>query len=681
MGNAAVAALVGRPATGPVQPRAVVQRAISAGQAGDVAHRLLEAMEGWGTDEDAIFGALSGRTRLDLSAITEAYEPISMNGSLDADLRDELTDGEYARAQTLLATAEADQPDLTPEEALAQRAGRAEDVAAQLDEAMSGWGTDEQQLLNALAGRTPFQVVAIARAYKDRTGRDLLGDLRDELSGDQLDQALGLATAMYRQGDGPEAEIGRLQQALNATHATTTQLRITGMFDAPTTAALTAFQAAHAPLDATGVLTLETWLALDAAAPMIARGGRVTITGGAEGDGRGVPVGGAIHPTLRRGSTGPAVEELQQKLATIPAEQVPTRVGADGDFGRNTRSAVREFQGSRTPPLPVNGVADKDTWAALDAVAGPVTVGREEFTSFERVEGTEYGGPTKFTWRLHPDRMEVTVNIRWTGAPAHPMVATWMQQMASAWNVFKMVDDDHPGTELPLQFVVGSGSPADATIQVTVTPPGGTPGRSNAGNYHTGDTRTSLAPHEFGHLIGLQDEYNTGPEQYTIITGDQPPIGTLDAPVVGGSPVPPETIAAEIRTAVTSSPAGQRGAKAQQVVATKYSLAQGAFAQRVGVAYEQANAGNMMRETNGVVAVDAAAHIEDDIAARIPGTSAQETDATTPFGYDNRSLMGSMDSFDTQIGEHDHPINERHVRHFAQLLGRNRPGNWRIAPR
>jgi len=39
-----------------------------------------------------------------------------------------------------------------------------------------------------------------------------------------------------------------------------------------------------------------------------------------------------------------------------------------------------------------------------------------------------------------------------------------------------------------------------------------------------------LAPHEFGHLIGLQDEYNTGPEQYTIITGEQPFTGQSNAP-------------------------------------------------------------------------------------------------------------------------------------------------------
>jgi hypothetical protein len=299
------------------------------------------------------------------------------------------------------------------------------------------------------------------------------------------------------------------------------------------------------------------------------------------------------------------------------------------------------------------------------------------------VEGSQYGGPTRFTWRLHPDRFEVTVNIRFTGAPNHPMVATWRQQMMNAWNRFRLADDDHPGTELPIRFVVGTGSPADATVNVIVTPPGAQPGRSDAGNYHTGDTDAALAPHEFGHLLGLQDEYNTGPEQYTIITGEQPFIGAVDAPTdSSGNPVSPTTIAAEIRAAVTSSPANQRGPKAQAVVATKYGLAQGGFAQRVAIAYEQANAGQLRREDNGpsgpVIVNDPAAHIEDDIAARIPGRTGPETAATAPFGYSNRSLMGEMQSFNSPVNTHDHPIAERHVRHFAELVGRNRPGAWRI---
>ncbi len=652
-------------------------------QADRVARQLLDAMDRWGTDEEAIYGALSGRSRADLDAVIAAYQPIAMHGSLDADLEDELTSSELARARQLMSSAEAEAAVTNAEEALEQRAVRARDVARQLDEAMRNLGTDESQLINSLTGRSPYEIVEIAREYHELTGKLLVDEVRSELSGSDLDEALGLLRAMHAEGEGPHVEIGALQQALNATGAATSALRITAVFGPETTTALSAFQAAHPPLASNGILTLETWLKLEELAPRVFRNGRGVIEGPAPGEARGAPTGGTIHPTVRLNNRGAAVEELQQKLLTIDATQVPTRPTANGRFDQATRRAVREFQGSRTPPLPITGVANAATWAALDAVAGPVTVGREDFESNERVEGSQYGGPTRFTWRLHPDRLEITVNVRFTGAPSHPMVATWRQQMANAWNTFKLVDDDHPGTELPLRFVVGTSSPADATIRVIVTPPGGTPGRSNAGEYHTGDTDPALAPHEFGHLLGLQDEYNTGPEQFTIITGEQPFVGATDAPTdATGAPVAPDTIAAEIRTAVTSSPANQRGTKAQAVVATKYSLAQGAFAQRVAIAYERANAGNLLREDNGphgpVVVNDPAAHIEDDIAARIPGRTGPETDATAPFGYSNRSLMGEMQSFNTPVNPHDHPIAERHVRHFAELVGRNRPGAWRV---
>lgn len=146
------------------------------------------------------------------------------------------------------------------------------------------------------------------------------------------------------------------------------------------------------------------------------------VEGPAPGEARGVPTGGTIHPTVRLNNRGAAVEELQQKLLTIDAAQVPTRPTATGLFNAATRTAVREFQGSRTPPLPVTGVANAATWAALDTVAGPVTVGREQFESNERVEGSQYGGPTRFTWRLHPDRFEVTVT---SGSRVRPTTPWW----------------------------------------------------------------------------------------------------------------------------------------------------------------------------------------------------------------------------------------------------------------
>ena len=58
-------------------------------------------------------------------------------------------------------------------------------------------------------------------------------------------------------------------------------------------------------------------------------------------------------PVLRKGSTGPAVVQLQELL--------PKWI--DGDFGTTTESLVKEFQ--RSQGLAVDGVVGEQTWAAL----------------------------------------------------------------------------------------------------------------------------------------------------------------------------------------------------------------------------------------------------------------------------------------------------------------------------
>lgn len=537
--------------------------------------------------------------------------------------------------------------------------------------------------LGSQAGNTALSTLVAQRAAAP--------DAPVAASGATAARAAGAAAPtrpVLREGDGPRLEVGELQQALNALGAASPPLRITTVFDAATATAVLVFQATHPPLRADGVADAETWALIDRLAPRVVRHGRSVVEEPGGGDARGVPDRGTTHPTLRRGSRGPAVEELQQKLNTLPGDQVPSLLGEDGKFGAQTQRAVRDFQRSRTPPLPADGIVGPRTWEALDAVAGAVSVGREDFEWSQRAEGTITGGPTRFTWRLLPDRLQATVNIRFTGAPSHPRVAQWRTDITSVWNQFRFENANDRARPVDLEFVVGTGTPADATVAVVVTPPGATPGRSDAANWHTGDTDPGLAPHEFGHLIGLRDEYNQGPEQYAALTGEQAPIGQLAAPLDGsGNPVDPATIAAEMRTAVTTGAEAGRGAAARAVVA-KYHLRQGAFSQRVAVAYETAYAGSLLREDWGshgyTVASDAAGTMANDIAARIPGrfdAAGNEAAAVAPFLYDNRSIMGSMESLNSPVNAHDHPVAERHVRHFLEILRRNRPGTWRTVRR
>jgi len=77
-------------------------------------------------------------------------------------------------------------------------------------------------------------------------------------------------------------------------------------------------------------------------------------------DGRAV----AGEPTLRWGSQGDAVVDLQARLTALGYD-----VGAaDGQFGPRTDGAVRQFQADHG--LVVDGIVGPNTWAALDAASG-----------------------------------------------------------------------------------------------------------------------------------------------------------------------------------------------------------------------------------------------------------------------------------------------------------------------
>jgi putative chitinase len=64
--------------------------------------------------------------------------------------------------------------------------------------------------------------------------------------------------------------------------------------------------------------------------------------------------------TVKRGDTNDEVAALQVRLR-LAGEPV----GADGDFGTGTETALKRFQQSRCPPA--TGVADVATWTALEA--------------------------------------------------------------------------------------------------------------------------------------------------------------------------------------------------------------------------------------------------------------------------------------------------------------------------
>jgi hypothetical protein len=138
------------------------------------ANQIQAAVAGPGTDEEAIYSALTGRTEAELQDIARRYKLLA-GEELDARLRDELTDSEYARTQLLL------HPLNTPER-----------VARALRDAVEGPGTNESAIMAILTGRPAAELPLIRAAYQRLYGESLVDRLRDELSGADLAQALQL---------------------------------------------------------------------------------------------------------------------------------------------------------------------------------------------------------------------------------------------------------------------------------------------------------------------------------------------------------------------------------------------------------------------------------------------------------------------------------------------------------
>ncbi len=144
-----------------------------------IAAQLKEAMDGWGTDEDAIYAALAGRSQPEVDSIALAYQRLT-NRALQADLQDELSGDELARVRNVSSRMAADP------------AAQAWAIAVQLREAMAGWGTNEEAVYAALAGRPTEMRAAIDAAYQRITGRSLMDDLRDDLTESEMARALQL---------------------------------------------------------------------------------------------------------------------------------------------------------------------------------------------------------------------------------------------------------------------------------------------------------------------------------------------------------------------------------------------------------------------------------------------------------------------------------------------------------
>ncbi len=360
----------------------------------------------------------------------------------------------------------------------------------------------------------------------------------------------------------------------------------------------------------------------------------------AEGNPVAPPLAGtSIHPTVRQGSTGPAVEELQQKLN---ADGATPALVVDGIFGPLTRAATVAFQ--QKYGLSPDGIAGPITWGKMDELGLASTVGRVERTWEEEVGGQVYGMTSRYTWRITQTEIRITVRLRFTGVQNPGLVASMFDTIRNIWNRFKVVNTV-TGESLNIVFDPQSVSgEADNVVRLR---PGN--GRSDAANWYIGDPDLGeTAAHEFGHMVGLEDEYQRTHRDYTRLVGEEPGEGETE------NEADPADVAEELHDALRVDPVEDRVTEANDVI-SDHGLVQGDYAQQVATAYQTAYGINIV----------------DDIVARIPDED--EWNIVDPFTYSSGSIMGMGT-------DHEHPVEPRHVREFVGYVQAAKGGTWQAEP-
>ncbi|MFO0575393.1 MAG: Fic family protein [Polyangia bacterium] len=158
------------------------------------AAEIFKAVDGLGTDEEAIHRALRGRTPAEAAAIREEYRA-HYGRDLDQELASELSGHDLEQARAALS------------------GDRVKASAAALVRAASGVGTDKQLVFETLRGLgAPQQRRAVAEEYQRRTGKSLDEMLRSELSGTDHEVASCLAA-----GRVADADAARLDAAMHKT--------------------------------------------------------------------------------------------------------------------------------------------------------------------------------------------------------------------------------------------------------------------------------------------------------------------------------------------------------------------------------------------------------------------------------------------------------------------------------
>ena len=278
-----------------------------------------------------------------------------------------------------------------------------------------------------------------------------------------------------------------------------------------------------------------------------------------------------VHIELSRGMLSAhesrfrnAIIELQTKLLNVMGNNLGNFASlrrklfnmekSSGHIGSQTERLVKRFQGNKGRAK--TGIVDYKTWEELDtAGSGGVKEGQVSYRWDENL--TEFAFPlgmqSQYAWKATDKEFLVTVVINFSG-PSAGEAASVGGIIEGYWNRFKLVyKQPGPGNKVPKK------KPADLKLTFNVAKPGkqgkvklhadndvllwrgdhpnwagrglntvqDKKTRSDAGNWRLGDAGgagfadhvKNMFGHEFGHLLGLEDEYSRTHKDIKRLTG------------------------------------------------------------------------------------------------------------------------------------------------------------------
>jgi hypothetical protein len=308
------------------------------------------------------------------------------------------------------------------------------------------------------------------------------------------------------------------------------------------------------------------------------------------------------------------------------------------------------------------------------------------------------------------------VNNKVTGADAAALrnatpaaVPRVQADITRVWGGFKAKQVDVTPAQPEANVVFNPevvGGAGDATVNVIPGPTADNPGgRSDSGNWWASDNDPALAGHEFGHLIGLPDEYGAREQSFIKLSGTEANIGRVTPPkyvrkdhVWHATQIANAVAAATPRKNVAvdpADPASKTAIRAARGKARAFTRAVqdlglfgyhvGAFARQVSEAFATAPSctpvsGGKDIPSFAVGFVPVVDKSLPKVIQAIWDVQATYEDGVRPFLSSNQTLMSTSDTV-TPRGQqlpvgHDHPVQSRHIAPYLKHLVAARGGRW-----